>query len=188
MYAHHVYFDQLALYTHFGYCYKSKTCTEHSGQMYEEQEYQQNTSLAHAVGITCNLRWWCFLLPTSTFTNVHTWLATCTHACTHTHTHTQTHTLVLVLVFTTARNCPHGPHNSLSEPAGGNTTSGTVGCGDTNLISSAAWPLSAVQVLICGLARPTEWERWDTAMSDGIKGIRPGLLAVGFPTSTLGNF
>ena len=33
------------------------------------------TSLALAVGITCNLHWWCFSAPTSTFTNVHTWLA-----------------------------------------------------------------------------------------------------------------
>ena len=43
-------------------------------------------------------------------------------------------------------------------------------------------------VLICVLARPMRWERWGTAMSDSNKSIHPGLLAVRFPTSTLGDF
>ena len=48
--------------------------------------------------------------------------------------------LVLVLVFTTARNWPCGTHNFGGDPAGGNKTGGTVGCGDTSLVSPAAWP------------------------------------------------
>ena len=93
-----------------------------------------------------------------------------------------------LLVFTTARNWPRGPHNFGGEAAGGNKTGGTVGCGDTDLISPVAWPLSAVGVLISVLASPTRWETWGTAMSDVISSIRPGLLAVRFLTSTLGNF
>ena len=47
---------------------------------------------------------------------------------------------VLVLVFTTARNWLHGPHKFGGEPERGNKTGGTVGCGDTSLVSLAAWP------------------------------------------------
>ena len=49
-------------------------------------------------------------------------------------------------------------------------------------------PLNALaEYSSVGLQCPQD-ERWGTAMSDGIKNIRLGLLAVRFPTSTLGNF
>ena len=65
----------------------------------------------------------------------------------HVHTHTHTH---MYLYFALPEMWPRGSHNFGGEPVGGNKTGSTVGCRDS-LVS----PLSAVEVLICGLARPT---------------------------------
>ena len=96
--------------------------------------------------------------------------------------------LVFVLVFTTAGNWLCGSHNLGVSQQEATRLVAPLAAGTPALSPQLHGPLSAVGVLICGLARPTRRERWGTAMSDGIKSIHPGLLAVRFPTSTLGHF
>ena len=101
---------------------------------------------------------------------------------------THTHTLVLLLVFSTARNWLCGPHNLGVSQQEATRLVAPLAVGTPTSSPQLHGPLSAVGVLICGLARPRRWERWGMAMSDGMKSIRLGLLAIRFPTSTLSNF
>ena len=85
-------------------------------------------------------------IHTHTHTHMHARLHT-HHTHTHTHTrthHTHTHTTHTYLYFH-CQNWICGPHSG-GEPAEGNMTGGPIGSGDTNLISSVAWPPQCTHV------------------------------------------
>ena len=75
----------------------------------------------------------------------------------HTHTHTHMHTYTYVHAHTHTHLYLYcwlrGPHSG-GEPAGGNKTGGPIGRGTPASSSQLHGPLSAVGVLIYGLARP----------------------------------
>ena len=88
-----------------------------------------------------------------THTHTHTHPHTHSHAYTHTHTHTHTHLYVLYLYLPLPELATW--LHSGGEPAGGTKTGDPVGSGDTSFISTSAWSLQCIGVLIYGLARPT---------------------------------
>ena len=81
--------------------------------------------------------------------STHYTTCTRTHARTHMHTHTHTH----LYLYYHCQNWLCGPHSG-GEPAGGNKTGGPVAAGTPASSPQLHGPLSAVGVLIYGLARP----------------------------------
>ena len=105
---------------------------------------------------------------------------------THTHTHllccTEVlHTLV-VLLYYHCQNWLHGPHSG-GEPAKGNKTGGPIGNGDTSLTPQLHGPLGAVGDSSVGLQDP-HMREVGYGLERRHQSIRPGLLAIRFPTYT----
>ena len=101
----------------------------------------------------------------------------------HTHLHTHTHTHLNLTCKTTAKTWLSEPHER-GEPASGNKTSGTVGYGDTSLVTPVACPPWCSRGTHLWACKTHEMREVGYGPERQHQSIRPVLLAVEFHTHT----